>query len=54
MPTQVATHADIPDTSIVVEKGVSLSDLLDVLQIPHIQTMIIVYHGQLQVTDGTQ
>ena len=54
MPIQVATHTDIPDTSIVVEKGVSLSNLLDVLQIPHIQTMIIVYHSQLQVTDGTQ
>ena len=33
---EVAAHANIPDASIVVEKGVGLSDLLDVLQIPHI------------------
>ena len=44
---EVVTHADIPNASIVVEKGVGFSDLLDVLQIPHVQTMIIVYHGQL-------
>ena len=33
---EVAAHTNIPDASIVVEKGVGLSDLLDVLQIPHI------------------
>lgn len=53
MPSFSPTHTDIPDASTVVEKGVSLSDLLDVLQIPHIQTMIIVYHSQL-VADETQ
>ena len=42
------THTDVPDTGAVVEKGVGLANLFDVLQIPHVHAVVIVHHCQLQ------
>lgn len=44
----VSTHGYIPHTGTVEEERAILSNLLDIADIPYIETMIIVYHTQLQ------
>ena len=54
LPTPIrSTYVHIPNTGIVVEEGMQLPDVLDVPQIPHIQTVIVVNATQLEYKERT-
>lgn len=44
----IDTHTDIPNAGIVEEVRTILSHFFDVSDVPHIETVVIVYHTQLQ------
>lgn len=44
----IDTHTDIPNAGIVEEVRAILSHFFDVSDVPHIETVVIVYHTQLQ------
>ena len=47
-----STHTDVPYASAVVEEWVSLSNLLDVLHVPHVEAVVIVHHCELIEREG--
>lgn len=50
----VGTYSDVPDAGAVEEKGANFSHLLDIAHIPHIETVVIVNHTQLQTKKNKQ
>ena len=37
----------VPDTSVMVEEGACLANMIHIVEVPHIKAVVIVHHRQL-------